>query len=180
MLACVLMFLNKVASRAARVLDMDDCPPFGLIHDPKNYPIYYDPIYYPEIYYEYFISPANSVAWLKFDLKNHIRTCLSCKKIDLKGNLKLSVEWNAPFFEFQVLQRQVVQIPLSVIENSSYARCHIIQNFFLQHPNEPKPKSERLYNEAPSWLFYEDSYYRSMLIELPASAHQENMKLLNF
>jgi hypothetical protein len=85
-----LMFLSKVASCAARVLDIDDCPSLGLLHDPKNYPIYYDPIYYPELYYEYFISPTNSAAWIESDLKIHIHKCTSCRNFDLKG--KLSVE----------------------------------------------------------------------------------------
>ena len=32
------MFLNKVPCRAARVLDVDECPINALIHDPRNYP----------------------------------------------------------------------------------------------------------------------------------------------
>ena len=40
------MFLNKIACRTAQVLDIDDYPFDGFVHDPKKYLLYYDPIYY--------------------------------------------------------------------------------------------------------------------------------------
>lgn len=66
-------------------LDTDDCPSFGLVHDPKNYPIYYDPIYYPDLYPEYFISSTKCAAWLECDLDDHlVHVCPSCRNFDLQ------------------------------------------------------------------------------------------------
>ena len=95
------MFFNKVPCRAARVLDVDECPIHALIHDPRNYPKFYDPIYFPELYYDIFISSTKSASWHESDLNKHVRTCTSCREFNFEENV---CSMACPFFgipEFQ-------------------------------------------------------------------------------
>ncbi|KAF5309623.1 hypothetical protein D9611_013971 [Ephemerocybe angulata] len=32
----------------ARILSVEDCPPFELVHSADDYPVFYDPLYYPD------------------------------------------------------------------------------------------------------------------------------------
>ena len=74
------MFVNKLASREPRVLDLDDCPPQGhwQIHYINQYLNYYDPIYYPELHVHLFMTAESCTAWLQADLNTHLHTCEKC------------------------------------------------------------------------------------------------------
>jgi hypothetical protein len=50
------MFLKKLASQEARMVDLRDYPRDGEIHAVNEYPKYYDAIYYPALYDEFFMT----------------------------------------------------------------------------------------------------------------------------
>jgi hypothetical protein len=90
------MFLKKLASHEARVVDLRDCPPDGELHAVNEYPKYYDAIYYPALYDECFMTAESCVCWLEHDLNAHLCVCDRCHSIEL--GTRIDVKWVSPIF----------------------------------------------------------------------------------
>ena len=90
----------------------------------------------------------------------------------------MSVQWHAPFLEFQNFNMQnlsqIVRIPLFVIGKSTFVPCHVIQKIFSRQCSYTECHGvEWLCNVIPSWMLYDDSQYRTMLVELSAPVLQD-------
>ena len=85
------------------------------------------------------------------------------------------VQWHAPFLEFWNFNTQnlsqIVRIPLFVIEKSTFVRCHVIHEIFSRQCSDTDCV-DWLCNDIPSWMLYDDSHYRTMLVELSAPVLQ--------
>lgn len=71
-------FIVKHPCRRVRVLEEDQCPPFGIDHDIRDYPAYYDPLYYPQFHASKFENARSFCCWLSEALTNHSQDCSRC------------------------------------------------------------------------------------------------------
>jgi len=171
------MFINKLPSRAPRVLNSYDCPPHGVLHYVDEYPTYYDTIYYPELYIHHFLTPETCAAWLQDDLNSHLNHCRPCRLCAV--GLQILVDWVNPAFLISVKLQSLELLP-SELEDSRFSRCSIISQLsLLDKINSERPVKDHasLANEVPQWLTSTDEHYRQLLLTIPsASLRQASSK----
>jgi Helitron helicase-like domain at N-terminus len=156
--------MRKQPCTVTRVLELAECPPDEIPHDPCDYPHYYDPIYFPSIHETVFQNPKTICSWLSRSMKEHWMRCNSCDK---PGVTSCSVSFNADHFTLTCGQKSV-SLLVSDIESEGFSYCRVSRKLY----SEQAPGGTEQYDfnltlsNNPCWFYFEDMQYETSLNQL--------------
>lgn len=168
------VFLRKQPCTVTRVLDLVECPPDEIPHDPLDYPLYYDPVYFPTMHETVFQDPNSVCRWLSIAMEEHWTRCNSCGKP--LGVTSCSVTYSLDCFTLPCAQRSVT-IRADDIESSGFTFCRVSRKFHSEsasHPIENFDINITLSNN-PYWFYFKDVEYETNLNQLPVPILSRSM-----
>lgn len=157
-----LRFIVKHPCCRVRVLEEDQCPPFGIDHDIRDYPAYYDPLYYPQFHASKFENARSFCCWLSEALTNHSQDCSRCLGWPLSNCVVtydgVGVSISCKFID--------LSCSLCYFESESYIHCDLVNRLQVQSHSCSDGFSaffHRCVNDLPHWMYYSDNVLRNRL-----------------
>jgi hypothetical protein len=158
-------FMIKSPFLKPRALDINDCPPHGVLHDVAKYPSYYDPLYHPEFHPAVFAMATGFCTWLEPSLIDHVKSCSKCASSSHVN----SVTFDGKHINISITGTSML-LAHSHFEHGCYVHCSIFQQCECSQGELSMEGilSKKLLCDPP-WLSYsDDDVYRENLSELPA------------
>lgn len=163
----IFMFpLQKQPCTVTRALNLAECPPEQVPHDPYDYPFYYDAVYFPSLHAGSFQDVESVCSWLSTGMERHWSRCDDCNR--RSEPTACVVDYSSGRFAFRHLSG-TVSLSISEIESSRFTFCRVSRRIGHEQASytlDPL-KIEGTLSRNPYWFYFSDDRYETSLIELP-------------
>jgi hypothetical protein len=161
-----MLFIDKRACTAPRVLSLDDCPADKVPHMLSDYPIYYDALYFPELHPSVFETADSFCHWLSKAVRDHqcgLHACSCTSLVLLFGVDYIDGSFNV------TLGRHSMSLSKTDVELSSFTVCRTIRRLLQVAVVDDSFDRTRhvLLDQNPIWCYRPDPEISRALMELP-------------
>ncbi len=154
-----------------RVLDGELCPPFGVSHDPAQYPEYYNPLYYPnlDMNRNIFMNPLSIAFWLERTILEHHIVCMCCKSHYANSVSECSVHY-ASMGAFRVIvfardgHIRFTGFTLREMASSAFTICKILNCLLCDISHDAAVSNFHIMlRNVPQWIYTFEMYLADRL-----------------